>query len=198
MQENEQNLQDFSTKSVENALCDHSPATKATSCDEMGAEKTGTSPDSTRVLENFDTKSEQASDSESKNSQNLQKTEPCGRNLSFLDFISSNFDDFSKKFPNISKESLTDNKMLEIFAKGKENQGLVAIYNEFCVLVSQIEHETEQKIRYQAELERSSVGSLGTAGAISEPFFSKEQVKRMTQREIRENLDAIRKSQAHW
>ncbi len=198
MQENKQNPQENFPQGDESSLnCEKNSKNEAKTASES-IQKTSKEPDDTRVFEESAQELSQDSNSESENTQNSENTEPCGQICDFSSLISSEFDAFSKKFPNISQDSLASNKMLEIFARGKENQGLLTIYSDFCSLVVQIEKATADKLCHQAELERASVGSLESIGTASEPFFSKEQVKRMSQREIRENLDAIRKSQAHW
>ncbi len=154
--------------------------------------------DNTRTGGDFDTDLSASGEITSKNDEKSQNTEPCGQNSAFLELFSRDFADFSRDFPNISKEALYNNKYFEIFASGKENQGLTSIYKDFSTLISSIEAEALAKARHQISIEQGTVGALSGAFSPSEPYFTREQVQKMTSAEIKKHFDAIRRSQAHW
>lgn len=160
--------------------------------------KTTEDADNTSSEANFQSNLSASEDFSTKSGENLQNTEPCGQNSAFSELISRDFEEFSRSFPNISRDSLYNNNNLEIFASGKENQPLLRIFTDFSALIASLEAEALAKARHELSLESASVGALSGAFSPSEPYFTKEQVQRMTKSEISRNFEAIRKSQARW
>ncbi|MBQ3589372.1 MAG: hypothetical protein II980_02875 [Clostridia bacterium] len=165
---------------------------------EESSTKTAEDADNTSSEANFESNLSASEDFSTKSGENLQNTEPCGQSSTFSELISRDFEEFSRRFPNISRDSLNNNKNLEIFASGKENQPLLRIFTDFSALIASLEAEALAKARHELSLENASVGALSGAFNPSEPYFTKEQVQRMTKSEISRNFEAIRKSQARW
>ena len=199
MPDNAQNAEK-STKSAENQgyTAASSKNEPSSSQDEQCNLKSGTNADNTGDLSNFSDKNEDVLQNSAKNGDFEQKSEPCIQNTPFSELVLRDFESFSRIYPNISKESLLDSSDLEIFASGKENQAFSTIYKDFCALTSQIEARVSKKIRHSLTLEKNAVGALSSASAITDAFFTKEQVQNMSAEQIRNNFDLIRRSQQRW
>ena len=127
-----------------------------------------------------------------------QKSQPCVQNLTFSDVIERDFNDFAGKYPNVSKNALYKDKLLEKFAKGKESYALSEIFAEYEELSSKIASNAVKAYITRTENEKSSVGALYSQGSSCDVLFTKEQVLRMTPEEIKRNFTKIRESQAKW
>ena len=127
-----------------------------------------------------------------------QKSQPCVQNLTFSDVIERDFNDFAGKYPNISKNALYKDKLLEKFAKGKESYALSEIFAEYEELSSKIASNAVKAYITRTENESSSVGALYSQGSSCDVLFTKEQVLKMTPEEIKRNFTKIRESQAKW
>ena len=165
---------------------------------EILSEKTAESPVNTDSDGTFNANLPLAESFFTKSGENVQNTEPCGQNSAFCELISRDFEEFSKNYPNISRESLYNNKNFAIFASCKENQPLSRLFSDFCTIVASLEADALAKARHQLTLEQSCVGALSSALNASEPYFTKEQVLKMSRDEISRSFEAIRRSQAHW
>lgn len=168
------------------------------SLDATNSEKTAKNPVNTDSDGTFKADLSVAEDFSTKSGENVQNTEPCGQNSAFSELISRDFEEFSRNYPNISSESLYNNKNFAIFASGKENQPLSRLFSDFCTIVASLEADALAKARHQLTLEQSCVGALSSALNASEPYFTKEQVLKMSRDEISRSFEAIRRSQAHW
>ena len=136
--------------------------------------------------------------SPSKTEDFTQKSQPCVQNSTFSDVIERDFNDFAGKYPNISKNALYKDKLLEKFAAGKENHALSEIFAEYEDLSSKIASNAVKAYITRKENESSSVGALYSQGSSCDVLFTKEQVLRMTPEEIKRNFTKIRESQAKW
>lgn len=170
----------------------------ATEQDVENQQKTSESTDNKGSEADLESNLSACNDFSTKSGENSQDTEPRGQNSTLSDLISTDFEEFSRSFPNISRDSLYNNKNLELFASGKENQSLLRIFTDFSSLVASLEADVQAKARHELSLESASVGALSGAFNPSEPYFTKEQVQRMSKSEISRNFEAIRRSQARW
>lgn len=118
--------------------------------------------------------------------------------ISFEEHINKDFNAFEAIFPNISKSSLLNDDNLKLFAEGKEHKQFTVVYAQYCNLIKSIGKmalKQEQMRKLSAE---ASVGGLSSSNTGNDAYFTKEQVLKMSQQEIKRNYEKIRASQASW
>ena len=134
-------------------------------------------------------------------SNNNEKTAESGdlsTKISFDTCVEKNFKDFEVIYPNISRKSLLGDENLRIFAEGKENKPLSVIYAQYRQFVDKIEAEALKQEKARQNNAISSVGGLSGTNSGDDVYFTKEQVLKMSQSEIKRNYNKIRESQARW
>ena len=107
--------------------------------------------------------------------------------------------DFAKKHPNVDINKLSEDANFVSFAGqrvGKEP--LATIYSGYLELTQSIEKNIQNKNKQQLANANATPGALSTTGTGESEFFTKEQVLKMTQAEIKKNFEKIRKSQEKW
>lgn len=107
--------------------------------------------------------------------------------------------DFAKKHPNVDINKLSEDANFVSFAGqrvGKEP--LATIYSGYLELTQSIEKNIQNKNKQQLANANATPGALSTTGTGESEFFTKEQVLKMTQAEIKKNYEKIRKSQEKW
>ncbi len=117
---------------------------------------------------------------------------------SFESQIERDYKNFSRFYPNVSKDTLLGDQSLRSFALGKENQPLSQVYKDFCSLITAIELKVLKESAHRLSVEKSSVGALSSAKSADDGYFSREQVQRMSPEEVRRNYKRIRESQERW
>lgn len=118
--------------------------------------------------------------------------------ISLEGLIDRDFKDFEAVFPNISRNSLISDENLRIFAEGKENKHFPVIYAQYCRLVSKIGAQAIKQEQIRQNNAISSVGGLSGTKNTNDGYFTREQVLKMSQDEIKRNFTRIRESQAKW
>ena len=139
------------------------------------------------------------------NRENAPKSEENSINEGTLSMASSleeqiqrDFKDFEVIYPNISKNSLLNDKLLRIFAEGKENKPLSVIYAQYMSFVADIASNAIKQEQTRQINAISSVGGLSSTKSSDDGYFTREQVLKMSQEEIKRNYKRIRESQARW
>lgn len=131
-------------------------------------------------------------------SENAEKTSESVDFSSFESQIQRDFNEFQVVYPNISKSSLLSDECFRIFSEGKEKSSLLANYAKYLKLTSKIESQAICKAQARQNNADSSVGGLSSTKNGDEIYFTREQVLRMSQEEIKRNFKRIRESQARW
>ena len=130
--------------------------------------------------------------------ENTHNSSNSASSLTFEEVIERDFNDFALIYPNVSKKSLLNNKNLKLFAEGKENKSISVIYAKFRKIADSIASEAVLQEKSRQANASSGAGALASTQNANSPFFTREQVKNMTPKEIKENYELIRKSQAKW
>lgn len=133
--------------------------------------------------------------------ESTEKAEQNSKNASVTGIegqIERDFSDFEVIYPNISKNSLLTDESLRIFAEGKESKPLSVVYAQFKAFVAKIEENAIKQEQIRQNNANSSVGGLSGTKSGDDGYFTKEQVLKMSQSEIKRNYKRIRESQARW
>lgn len=108
-------------------------------------------------------------------------------------------EDFSTKYPDVNIEKLVKNEQFQLFAGGKVgNLPLAEIYEGFLKVGIEYEKKAKQMARQMLANKKASPGALSSPNAPDSTFYTKEQVQKMSEKEISENYDAIRASMKKW
>lgn len=108
-------------------------------------------------------------------------------------------EDFYEIFPNRSLEKELENPDFRLFSQYKgENVTFGTCYRDFCTLVESIEKKAEMRVLSSLANKSASVGSISSDEPPKSDFFTKEQVLRMSNDQIKKNYDKIRESQQKW
>ncbi len=106
---------------------------------------------------------------------------------------------FSRDFPDVDLNKLKNSRefcaFLDILTK---NPTLSQVYACFNSISKAAEESSEKKLLQALANANASVGSLSSSQAGERPFFTKEQVLKMSPSQIKENFTLIRKSQENW
>ena len=107
--------------------------------------------------------------------------------------------DFCAAFPGIEKEKVEKDPDFILFKGAREqSKDTVSLYKDFLELSASIERKVTERLLAKNATNRSSVGSLSSNERIEGDYFTKEQVLKMSEEQIRRNFDKIRRSQARW
>ena len=106
---------------------------------------------------------------------------------------------FSRDFPGVDIENLRSSENFQAFLGIlNKNPTLSQVYACFNSIFARAEESSQKKLLQALANAKSSVGSLSSSHESSPPFFTKEQVQRMSPEQIRANYTHIRKSQEKW
>ncbi len=106
---------------------------------------------------------------------------------------------FTNKYPDVKLDSLVQDKQFQLFASGKVGKlPMTEIYEGFVSLVSSYEKKSKQIAKQLVANSKSTPGSLSSPNANDNGYFTREQVQKMTQKEVSENYDKIRTSMSKW
>lgn len=184
MQNSNENLTDFSSPCVDNStfLMENKQIFKESSAGES------------KIEENSEKSGEKAPkiEEDNKNAGGLPTV------TSLEEQIERDFKDFEVIYPNISRNSLLEDKPLRIFAEGKENKPLSVIYAQYKSFVADIASNAIKQEQTRQNNAISSVGGLSSSKSSDDGYFTREQVLKMSQEEIKRNYKRIRESQARW
>ena len=142
--------------------------------------------------------SQQTTDFSSENSEKPVEGGDNSAKITIEMRIDKDFADFEVIYPNVSRKSLLEDENLRIFAEGKENKPLSVIYAQYRQIVGKIEAEAIRQEKARQNNALSSVGGLSSANSGEDAYFTREQVLKMSQSEIKRNFNLIRESQARW
>lgn len=131
-------------------------------------------------------------------SQDYDKFGDVSQKNTLSSLLERDFKDFEAIYPNVSKNELIRDDNLRLFAQGKENTSLRIIYAEYQKMVISISQNALKQEEIKRANAKSSVGALLGANDTPVPFFTKEQVLKMSSDQIKANFEKIRKSQERW
>lgn len=115
------------------------------------------------------------------------------------DWYRKDLESFAAEHPDVKLDELISDKHFRAFAEGKVgNVPLSKIYSDFLDLVSEYDEKAANKAAQMLANKNASPGSLQHAQEVDSDFFTRDQVKKMSQAEVRANYDKIRKSMEKW
>ena len=97
--------------------------------------------------------------------------------------------EFAKIFPNINADSLPDDVI-------RQNEGGIPLAAAYALY----EKIRQNELNAALENNKKNAESLNTSvcGGVCEPYFSAEEVKRMSSSQVKENFSYIKRSMMHW
>ncbi len=114
-------------------------------------------------------------------------------------FTKGSENELKAQFPTVELEKLKNNKdFVKLLDLIIQNPTLSQIYSCFNSIVASAEEKSRERLTHALASAEAGVGSLSSSSPTEQAFFTKEQVLRMTQEEIRKNYVKIRQSQQLW
>lgn len=106
---------------------------------------------------------------------------------------------FVTKYPEVNLDNLIKDNAFQKYAGGKVGVvPLTEIYEGFMEIVSEYEKKTKQMAKQMLANQKASPGSLSSTNPTDSGYFTREQVQKMSQKEVHENYDKIRASMPKW
>lgn len=115
------------------------------------------------------------------------------------EWFKTDAESFIQKYPKVNLKELFDNESFKVFAKDSLGSvPLSQIYENYQNLVDTIrQKEIKERARLEAN-KKASPGSLTNSEGSENDLFSLEDVKKMSQEEVRQNYDKVMKSMKFW
>lgn len=129
-----------------------------------------------------------------------EKAENEARENERKEWYKSDRDRFVSKHPDIDLQTLIADEKFKLFAQGKVgNMPLTDIYDGFVKMQGDSDDNRKAwKIASQMIANKKASPGSASSSAKANDFFTREQVKAMTQEEVHKNYEKIRKSMAKW
>lgn len=106
---------------------------------------------------------------------------------------------FVAKHPEVNLNELVDNKEFALFAKGKVgNLPMTEIYEDYLGFVGKSTEKATDKAAQMLANSQATPGALKSSVETENNYFTREQVKNMSQKQVEENYDKIRESMKTW
>ncbi len=131
-----------------------------------------------------------------------EKASSQARKEAVNDKVTKELEEFATVHPSVNVNDVLGDEMFQSFADGKlGKKSLADVYREYLPLkeaMAAARREAEKNVHADA-VAAAAVGSVTNASAPPEQdFFTKEQVQKMSRKEIHDNYEKIRKSQEKW
>ena len=106
---------------------------------------------------------------------------------------------FAEKHPDVDLDALISDANFADYSRGKVGEvPLAEIYEGYLRMTARIEENANRKVAQAVANAKASPGALGTAGTAEDGYYTKEQVKAMSFKEVQRNLAKIEESMKHW
>lgn len=106
---------------------------------------------------------------------------------------------FAEKHPDVDLDALIGDADFADYSRGKVGEvPLAEIYEGYLRMTARIEENANRKVAQAVANAKASPGALGTAGTAEDGYYTKEQVKAMSFKEVQRNLAKIEESMKHW
>lgn len=106
---------------------------------------------------------------------------------------------FSIKYPDVNLNELIADKGFASFADGKVGRRpLSEIYEAYQELVGETAKQAKHMAAQMLANKNASPGSLATPDTGEDGFFTADQVRKMSQDDVKKNYDTILRSMAKW
>lgn len=107
--------------------------------------------------------------------------------------------DFEAAYPDVDLEGLIGNESFQDYAEGKVGvRSLKSIYEGFLRFNSAVEKEARVSAAQALANSKASPGALSSSGTSDDGFFTRDQVKAMSQAEVSKNYDKIIQDMKKW
>lgn len=107
--------------------------------------------------------------------------------------------EFATAYPDVDLEELIGNEAFQDYADGKVGvRSLKSIYEGFLRISSDARKEAQASAAQALANSKASPGSLSSSGNSDDGFFTRDQVKAMSQAEVSRNFDKIKESMKRW
>lgn len=108
-------------------------------------------------------------------------------------------DAFRTKHPDVDVSELISDPMFRQYADGRVGTvPLAELYDGYQALAREFEKKSRKIASQMVANKKASPGALAGTGTQTSGFYTREQVARMSQKEVSEHYDDIRKSMAKW
>lgn len=108
-------------------------------------------------------------------------------------------DDFIKTHPDVKLDDLLADTAFQRYAEGKVgNIPLSQIYDGYNEIIGEYEKRAQAKAKQMLANSKASVGSLSTTNPPDGVFYTRDQVRAMTQEQVHEKWEDIQKSMKRW
>lgn len=115
------------------------------------------------------------------------------------DWFRKDREEFISKYPDINIDELIQDKHFQSFASGKVGMlPLAVIYESYSGLRAEFEKKAKGMAKQMLANQKASPGALASPGTNDSGFYTPEQVKKMSQKEVRDNYEKIRASMSKW
>lgn len=106
---------------------------------------------------------------------------------------------FQSRFPDVELSSLISDPSFRSFSLGKiGNVPLAEIYSSYLGMVSEIRKKSDARAAQAVANSMASPGALSGSSAPDSGFFTVDQVRKMSDAEVKKNYDKIRESMTKW
>lgn len=106
---------------------------------------------------------------------------------------------FAAKHPDVDIGELCADEQFKLFADGRVGRvPLSDIYEGYRQFLSEFDKKSKRIAAQTVANKRSSPGSLSGKGTPGQTVYTREQVKKMSQKEVSEHYDDIRRSMGGW
>lgn len=131
-----------------------------------------------------------------------EKSSQNARAQATNDKVTKDLEEFANAHPNVDVNEVLQDGMFMSFAEGKlGKKSLSEVYSQYLPIKEAIAgaKREEDKAAHAKAVAGAAVGSLTNSSAPPEgEFFTKEQVLKMSPKEVHDNYEKIRKSQERW
>ena len=109
-----------------------------------------------------------------------------------------------EKYPDVDVRSMMNDGDFMAYAKGRvgADASIYAVYDAYATAKAAEDARVEQRAREMAaQMQANAKASPGTAkgeASGNAEYFTREQVRAMSQKEVHRNYDKIKKSMKHW
>ena len=106
---------------------------------------------------------------------------------------------FVKNHPDVNLDELIRDPNFQSYADGKVGRvPLSEIYKGYAALTKAVDGKAKDLAAQAIANRQASPGSAASSGATDSDFYTQEQVRKMSPKEIHENYEKIRKSMSKW
>lgn len=113
--------------------------------------------------------------------------------------MNTELEDMRASYPDVNIDDLIKDEMFNSYADGKVGRiPLKQIYEGFIRFGADFEKKANDRAAQMVANAKASPGALASAGESSEKYFTPDEVRKMTEKQVHDNYDAITRSMTKW